>query len=287
MADRISNLEDEHVSALDRAAFERLWSDVAPGVLAMATRWTGDREEAEDVTIEVCLRLWRQFHIFQGRDSRSIRHWACRIAHQVALDQLRRSLRHRNPIWKSEASTSSESDFRSASLPSLAQRIIGLLAQVPEGRTTTQVAALVDAEIDVAAAVLARLVGAGQATVEGNRFQLLGNPTREWPSDLIDTISGEGIFGSPLQSYSGSIDRIEEGTAFLTLQDSDERVIDAEYPSEQLQTLGLSQGDRFLCELIRTPLGVELRFEPVSLRELTDEEQVVLAEKWNAVSDAF
>jgi RNA polymerase sigma-70 factor (ECF subfamily) len=49
-----------------------------------------NREEAEDLTQEVFLRLYRCLH--QGQAVRNVRAWAFRVAHNLATDRLKKKL---------------------------------------------------------------------------------------------------------------------------------------------------------------------------------------------------
>jgi RNA polymerase sigma-70 factor (ECF subfamily) len=68
-----------------RALLERL----GPRVLALATRMLGDRAEAEDVTQEAMLRLWRQAPRWREGEAK-VSTWLTRVALNLATDRLRR-----------------------------------------------------------------------------------------------------------------------------------------------------------------------------------------------------
>ncbi|RDC68039.1 RNA polymerase sigma factor [Rhodovulum sp. 12E13] len=68
-----------------RALLERL----GPRVLALATRMLGDRAEAEDVTQEAMLRLWRQAPRWRDGEAK-VSTWLTRVALNLATDRLRR-----------------------------------------------------------------------------------------------------------------------------------------------------------------------------------------------------
>jgi len=68
-----------------RALLERL----GPRVLALATRMLGDPHEAEDVTQEAMLRLWRQAARWVPGEAR-VSTWLIRVALNLATDRLRR-----------------------------------------------------------------------------------------------------------------------------------------------------------------------------------------------------
>src|SRR5215207_4022967 len=63
-------------------------------VFALLVRIAGDRDAAEEILQEVFLRAWRHAHAFD--DTRgTVRSWLCGIAHNLALNELRR--RRRRP----------------------------------------------------------------------------------------------------------------------------------------------------------------------------------------------
>ncbi len=73
----------------DGAAARALVARLAPRVLSMATRMLGDPSEAEDVTQEALLRLWRQAPDWQDGSAR-VSTWVTRVALNLATDRLRR-----------------------------------------------------------------------------------------------------------------------------------------------------------------------------------------------------
>jgi RNA polymerase sigma-70 factor, ECF subfamily len=63
-------------------------------VFALLVRIAGDRDAAEEILQEVFLRAWQHAHAFD--DTRgTVRSWLCGIAHNLALNELRR--RRRRP----------------------------------------------------------------------------------------------------------------------------------------------------------------------------------------------
>ncbi len=73
----------------DRAASAQLTLRLAPRVFAHATRMLGDRAEAEDVTQEAMLRLWRMAPDWREGEA-SVGTWLYRVASNLCLDRLRR-----------------------------------------------------------------------------------------------------------------------------------------------------------------------------------------------------
>jgi RNA polymerase sigma-70 factor (ECF subfamily) len=71
----------------DMDAFLELFEAARPTVHAVALRLVGI-DEAEDVVMETYLKAWKSIPGFSGRSSP--RTWLCRIAHNCAVDWLRR-----------------------------------------------------------------------------------------------------------------------------------------------------------------------------------------------------
>ncbi|MEM1430682.1 MAG: sigma-70 family RNA polymerase sigma factor [Pseudomonadota bacterium] len=76
-------------AAGDGAAARALLDRLAPRLLAMVTRMLGDRAEAEDVTQEAMLRLWRRAPEWRAGEAR-VSTWVTRVALNLATDRLRR-----------------------------------------------------------------------------------------------------------------------------------------------------------------------------------------------------
>jgi RNA polymerase sigma-70 factor, ECF subfamily len=73
----------------DHAAARALTARHAPRILALARRMLGDAAEAEDVTQETMLRLWRLAPDWQA-DRAALATWLYRVASNLAIDRLRR-----------------------------------------------------------------------------------------------------------------------------------------------------------------------------------------------------
>lgn len=71
----------------DMEAFLGLFEEARPAVYAVALRLVGI-DEAEDVVMETYLKGWKSMPGFSARSS--TRTWLCRIAHNCAVDWLRR-----------------------------------------------------------------------------------------------------------------------------------------------------------------------------------------------------
>ncbi len=95
--DDITNLADEEVMHLvqqgDPRAFELLFDRHGGAAFSLAYRMLGDRVNAEDVSQEAFLSIWRSRLRYQA-DRGSVRTWVLGIVHHRAIDALRRNLVH-------------------------------------------------------------------------------------------------------------------------------------------------------------------------------------------------
>ncbi|MDD5705412.1 MAG: sigma-70 family RNA polymerase sigma factor [Kiritimatiellae bacterium] len=76
----------------DAEAFAQSFEALRPLVYAVAARLAGP-DDAEDVTMETFLRAWQGVRHFDGRAS--LKSWLYRIAHNCAIDFIRRRQRRR------------------------------------------------------------------------------------------------------------------------------------------------------------------------------------------------
>ena len=81
------------VSAGDAQAFEALVRRHLPAIEVYALRFVGDRSSAQDITQEVMLKLWQRAGDYDATKAR-VTTWLHRLAHNVAIDQLRRSAKY-------------------------------------------------------------------------------------------------------------------------------------------------------------------------------------------------
>ncbi len=73
----------------DREAAALLAARVAPRVMALAARLLGDRAEAEDVTQETMLRLWKAAPKWRPGEAK-VSTWAYRVGRNLCIDRLRK-----------------------------------------------------------------------------------------------------------------------------------------------------------------------------------------------------
>ncbi len=92
-----------------------LFQEARPMVFSVAYRIVG-ADDAEDVLMETTLKAWKALPGFTGRAG--LRTWLCRIAHNCAVDYLRR-----RPRWAGQgADESPEGGVDPAALPDRSQR---------------------------------------------------------------------------------------------------------------------------------------------------------------------
>ena len=72
----------------DQAAFSMLYDQLAPYVYGVILRVVRDRSQAEEVTQEVFVELWRIAPRFDGEKG-TVKAWASTVAHRRAVDRVR------------------------------------------------------------------------------------------------------------------------------------------------------------------------------------------------------
>jgi len=93
--DAYSEAADETLLVLygngDTVAAELLTRRLAPRILGYATRLLGgDRAEAEDVTQEAMLRLWKQAPVWRSGEAK-VTTWLYRVVSNLCVDRLRKA----------------------------------------------------------------------------------------------------------------------------------------------------------------------------------------------------
>jgi RNA polymerase sigma-70 factor, ECF subfamily len=94
----------ELVAQGDQQAYRQLMNRHLRGVHAFAYRMLGSRAEAEEVSQECFLRLWKHAGRYVARAKPST--WLYRIAHNLAIDRLRRRREGSHPDGLEEAAAS-------------------------------------------------------------------------------------------------------------------------------------------------------------------------------------
>lgn len=112
---RVSALEDDaellgRVASGDPRAYRELVERHVRGVHAFVYRMLGSRAEAEEVCQESFLRLWKQADTFVVHAKPST--WLYRVAHNLAIDRLRRRREASHPAGIEEVPTSERPSTR-------------------------------------------------------------------------------------------------------------------------------------------------------------------------------
>lgn len=96
----------------DRSAFGRLARRIEQSIRRWAESFTGDKDDADDVTQDVLILVQRRLPQFEGKSLFST--WLFRITRNVALDRRRREARRRKRLEEmplSPASSATRDDF--------------------------------------------------------------------------------------------------------------------------------------------------------------------------------
>lgn len=128
----------ERIAGGDSVALSLLYDRYARLVFGMALRVLANREAAEDIVQETFWRVWRRSSTF--RTSRGqVAAWITGIAHNLAIDELRRQRSRPNPVYDAEDRPvlreleDTRSDVVGAALDGERRRLISeALARIPE-----------------------------------------------------------------------------------------------------------------------------------------------------------
>lgn len=167
----------------DGSAARELTALAAPRVLGQALRMLGDRAEAEDVTQEAMLRLWRVAPDWRQGEAR-VATWLYRVVANLCTDRLRR---RRAAVGMDEVAEPPDP------APSVADRLQGdarlralsdAMAQLPErqaqavtlrhleGLSNPEIAAVMDIGVEAVESLTARGKRALAAILGGRRAEL-------------------------------------------------------------------------------------------------------------------
>jgi RNA polymerase sigma-70 factor, ECF subfamily len=119
----------ERVANGDPRAYRDLVERHVRGVHAFVYRMLGSRAEAEEVCQESFLRLWKQADSFVAHAKPST--WLYRVAHNLAIDRLRRRREGSHPLGIEEVPTS-ERPSTHLYEKQVAQAVESALATLPE-----------------------------------------------------------------------------------------------------------------------------------------------------------
>lgn len=150
----------------DQAAARRLTARLTPRVHALARRMLDDPAEAEDVTQEAMLRLWRIAPDWRDEGA-AVGTWLYRVAGNLCIDRLRR--RRERPVAElperpdgapgavermQDADRASALNAALATLPDR-QRLAIVLRHIEE-RPNPEVAAILETSVEAVESLLAR-----------------------------------------------------------------------------------------------------------------------------------
>jgi RNA polymerase sigma-70 factor (ECF subfamily) len=151
----------------DQAAARALTLRHAPRVFGLARRMLGDGAEAEDVTQETMLRLWRMAPGWREGEA-ALGTWLHRVAANLAVDRLRRRRERPMPEQGAEPADEAASAFRRLAAADRAAALEAAMATLPERqrlavvlrhleeRTNPQVAAIMGTSVEAVESLLAR-----------------------------------------------------------------------------------------------------------------------------------
>ena len=155
-------------AAGDRRAAEALTELIAPRILRFAARMLGDLTEAEDVTQEAMLRLWRMAPDWQEGAAQPAT-WVYRVAANLCTDRLRRRRKtlHEMP----ELPDPSPSQHAQMMQAARAQALEGALAHLPERQRQAVILRHLEgmSNPDIAAIMMLGVEAVGSLTARGKR----------------------------------------------------------------------------------------------------------------------
>ncbi|HEU4324467.1 MAG TPA: sigma-70 family RNA polymerase sigma factor [Roseiflexaceae bacterium] len=128
----------ERIAGGDSVALSLLYDRYARLVFGMALRVLANRETAEDIVQETFWRVWRRSGTFRTSRGQVVA-WITGIAHNLAIDELRRQRARPNPVYDAEDRPvlreleDTRSDVVGAALDGERRRLISAaLARIPE-----------------------------------------------------------------------------------------------------------------------------------------------------------
>ena len=167
----------------DSGAARELLEALAPRVLAQALRMLGDRAEAEDVTQEAMLRLWRVAPEWRQGEAR-VATWLYRVTANLCTDRLRRRRRavgldnvEEPPDLAPSVSDRMQGDARLRALSDALGQLPERQAQAValrhlEGLSNSQIAAVMDIGVEAVESLTARGKRALAALLKGRKAEL-------------------------------------------------------------------------------------------------------------------
>jgi RNA polymerase sigma-70 factor (ECF subfamily) len=135
MAVTSDNILVERLGRGDIRSFETLFYRHYDRVYGLLFRLIGNRQEAEDVTQEVFIRLYRQ--PFEGRREHNLNAWLYRVATNMGYNHIRGRKRRwsRNRLLVPDTSEKQGDPAEEAAASETRERVRAVLAQLPERQT--------------------------------------------------------------------------------------------------------------------------------------------------------
>jgi RNA polymerase sigma-70 factor (ECF subfamily) len=108
-----------------------LYERYAPALLGICVRFTGNREEAEDVLQEAFVKIFLNIKDFEGRSS--LMSWMRRIAINTAITLYHKNLKHRHHYDVDDFSERSIGDCEPEDLDFTREEMLKVIAGLPAG----------------------------------------------------------------------------------------------------------------------------------------------------------
>lgn len=167
----------------DRAAASLLTRRLAPRILAYAARMLGDAAEAEDVTQEAMLRLWRAAPEWRQGEAK-VSSWLYRVATNLCIDRQRRRKRQAPLEAAGDPADGSPGVVAALSQADRAAALQDALGALPDrqrqavvlrhldGLSNPEIAAIMDIGVEAVESLTARGKRALAAALKGRRDEL-------------------------------------------------------------------------------------------------------------------
>jgi RNA polymerase sigma factor (sigma-70 family) len=118
----------------DEAALEELYDQYSPLVYGLATRVTGDRSAAEDITQEVFVRVWERPTAFEPSKG-TLRAWLGTMAHRRAVDWVRRGEVRRRHLHQEAAEPRPAPNLEEEAIAAAVAKLVhSALDELPPGQ---------------------------------------------------------------------------------------------------------------------------------------------------------
>jgi RNA polymerase sigma-70 factor (ECF subfamily) len=95
----------------DNSAWEVIINRFSRRIFNLSYRFTGRKEEAEDLTQEIFIRIYQNLGSFRS-DSGSLQHWILRVARNLVIDFYRQQKPFQNAIGSEEMETMNLQDHK-------------------------------------------------------------------------------------------------------------------------------------------------------------------------------